>query len=77
MANSNSLKRYRLFIGLTQKQLATAINMKLGSYQAKEQGRVSFSDNEKVEIKSIFLNYIPDVTIDNLFFSSPSTEKVH
>ncbi|WP_125606374.1 helix-turn-helix transcriptional regulator [Lapidilactobacillus bayanensis] len=66
-----SIKRYRQFAGLTQKELSSLANMNLSSYQAKEQGRVSFSDDEKVTIKEIISNRINGpVSIDEIFFGS-------
>lgn len=45
--------------------------MNLSSYQAKEQGRVSFSDDEKVTIKEIISSRINSpVSIDEIFFGS-------
>ncbi len=63
-----SLKRYRNFFGFTQVKLAEEIGMPVGSYRAKEQGRVSFSDEEKLKIKEVFLKLDPKVTIDTIFF---------
>lgn len=63
------LKRYRLFSGFTQEEIANILGMKLGTYQAKEQGRSSFTDIEKSDIKKIIKEKVPNVTIDDIFFS--------
>ena len=63
------LKRYRLFSGFTQKDIASKLGMKLSTYQAKEQGRSSFTDAEKIEIKALISYQVPDVTIDDIFFA--------
>jgi len=65
----DTLKRYRLFAGYTQKSFAAKLDMKLVTYQSKEQGRIGFSDFEKMKVKKIISQYIPDITIDDIFFS--------
>ena len=60
---------YRLFIDMSQVEMSESIGIKLSSYRAKEQGRVSFSDIEKREFKKIVSKYIPEVTIDDIFFT--------
>ncbi|ODJ66045.1 hypothetical protein BFR45_00195 [Brochothrix thermosphacta] len=58
-----------MFIGKSQVEMSESIGVKLSSYRAKEQGRVSFSDAEKKEFKKIVSKYTPDVTIDDIFFA--------
>ncbi|GEL89306.1 helix-turn-helix transcriptional regulator [Pediococcus parvulus] len=64
----NSVKRFRLFAGLSQEELAEQTNIKLGTFQAKEQGRTSFNDNEKMRVNQILSKYIDNVSIEELFF---------
>lgn len=69
MKYPNSLKRYRQFAGLSQKKLADLSGIKLETYRAKEQGRTSFKDPEKVVINEILSRYINNASIEALFFS--------
>lgn len=69
----SNLKRYRQFAGYSQEELASKLNMKLGTYRTKEQGKTSFKDQEKLEVKSIINEKVKGVTIDDIFFDS----KVH
>ncbi|WP_225425107.1 helix-turn-helix transcriptional regulator [Apilactobacillus micheneri] len=66
---NSSIKRYRQFAGYTQKSLSSELNIPLSTYRQKEQGRTSFSDNEKEKIKAIFSRKIGRVTIDDIFFN--------
>lgn len=62
------VKRYRQFIGYSQAQLAKAIDMNLATYRSKEQGKYSFKDSEKLQIKRVIAKEVPNVTIDDIFF---------
>lgn len=64
----DNVKRYRLFAGFSQVDLAKKTGISLGSYRAKEQGRVHFSDKEKLAIKSAISKRIGEVSIDDIFF---------
>lgn len=68
-----NVKRYRLFFGLTQKEISNLLGMKLSTYRAKEQGISSFSDLEKEKIRDLFSKEKPEITIDEIFFP----KKVH
>lgn len=70
-----SIKRYRLFFGLTQKELANLLDMKLSTYRAKEQGKSSFSDTEKKKVRDLFSRDKPGITIDEIFFASEVQKK--
>ncbi|MDT2759848.1 MULTISPECIES: helix-turn-helix transcriptional regulator [Enterococcus] len=61
---------YRKLIGLTQKEMANDLNISVQSYRNKERGRSSFSDNEKMIFKNIVNKKMPNVTIDEIFFTS-------
>lgn len=70
----SNVKRYRQFAGLTQKDLSQLADIKLPTYRAKEQGRVSFNDEEKMTVRNIISNEINrPISIDEIFFRN----KVH
>lgn len=64
-----NVKRYRMFFGLTQKEISNLLGMKLSTYRAKEQGVSSFSDLEKEKIRDLFSKEKPEITIDEIFFA--------
>lgn len=59
---------YRKMLDLTQKDMANKLGISKQSYWLKENGKVAFSDKEKLQIKNEVKEIIPDITIDNLFF---------
>ena len=65
---SNRVHGYRNMLGLTQKELAKALNITPQSVSAKENGKRSFTDNEKVFLLELFREEDNDLTIDKLFF---------
>ncbi|EEU79969.1 transcriptional regulator [Enterococcus faecalis] len=64
----SNVKRYRQFLGYNQKEFAKLLNIRLSTYQAKEQGRSCFKDKEKSKVKEVIAKKISDVTIDEIFF---------
>lgn len=71
--------RYRKFLGLTQKEMADELNISKQSYWNKENGKTAFSDEEKLYIKNMLIDYFPDITIDDIFFNDivlKSTAKI-
>lgn len=65
----NTLKGYRVMLGLTQSQMADKLNISLQSYNNKETGKTPFNDKERLKIKSMVSEVKPDITIDELFYS--------
>ena len=63
------IKVYRESLGLTQKEMAQKIGISKQSYWNKENGRRKFNDKEKKIIRDIIRDYVPNVTIDRIFFN--------
>jgi len=66
----NKMAGYRRALSMTQKDMAKFLDISLQSYWSKENGRVPFSDIEKVKIKDLLSPYIEGVTIDDIFFNN-------
>ena len=64
----NNSKRYRVFSGYTQEKMADLLNISLSSYRNKEKGVTSFNDFEKIKFYQVVKSYIPNATIENIFF---------
>ena len=64
----SKLKGYRVMLGKTQRQMAEALSISLQSYNNKETGKTTFSDKERLKIKSMVAEIKPDITIDELFY---------
>ena len=65
-----ALKSYRLFMLLTQNDMARKLNISRQSYSNKERGITPFSDKEKLEIRDLIRLVDNSATIDNIFFDS-------
>lgn len=64
----NKIAGYRVFLGMTQKDVANYLNISPQSYSNKENGIRSFNDHEKLKLKTLFLQVDSDLTIDKIFF---------
>ncbi|SEI59085.1 DNA-binding transcriptional regulator, XRE-family HTH domain [Alkalibacterium gilvum] len=64
----NKVRGYRTMGGYNQKQLADILEITPQSLSAKENGRRSFNDFEKVLLLDLFKEIEPELTIDKLFF---------
>lgn len=64
----NLIKGYRVMNNLTQKDLASKLNISRQAYSEKERGNVPFKDSEKVFLRDLFKETDPNVTIDKIFF---------
>lgn len=64
-----NVKRYRQFFGYNQNEFSELLSIKLGTYRAKEQGKSTFSDSEKIKIKEIFNKHDSSLSIDEIFFN--------
>ncbi len=60
---------YRVMLGKTQQDFAKLLNVSVTSYQAKESGKVPFTDHEKAKIRDLIQTELDKpLTIDELFF---------
>lgn len=64
----NKVAGYRTMLGLTQKDIATKLDISSQSYSNKENGKTSFNDREKIMLKEIFNEIDKSLTIDTIFF---------
>ena len=64
----NKIAGYRKMLGLTQEDLAKRIGITRQTYSLKENGKVKFSDVEKIMIKNMLIKVFPNITIDEIFF---------
>ena len=64
----NKVAGYRTMLGLTQKDIATKLDISSQSYSNKENGKTSFNDREKIILKEIFNEIDKSLTIDTIFF---------
>lgn len=66
----NVIAGYRVMAGLTQKEMAELFNVSKQTYWSKEVGRSSFSDKEKVIFLEEVRKVVPNIRIDDIFFTS-------
>lgn len=64
----NNLAKYRKFIEMSQKEMATVANMCLTSYYMKEKGTREFTQTEMFNIYSYIKKRVPEITIEELFY---------
>ena len=64
----NKVQAYRKSLGLKQKDLATFLDISVTMYGRKERKESSFTDTEKVNLLKYFKKFLPNETIDSLFF---------
>ena len=58
---------YRVMLG-TEKDMAKALGITPQAYSAKENGKRSFKDSEKIIIKNMVSVLFPSITYEDLFF---------
>lgn len=63
-----ALKSYRMFLLMTQGDMAKKLKISRQSYSNKERGVTPFTDKEKLEIRNIIRTVDQSATIDNIFF---------
>ena len=75
------VERYRRMIGLNQTVVAQKSNMALSSYCNKIKGNTNFNQTEMVAITKLFKEFIPQITMDDIFFKDEVnyglTEKIN
>lgn len=70
----NKVKGYRTMLGITQKELARKLNISIQSVSNKERGITSFTDKEKIVIKTMLEPHFSNITIDEIFFDKKFKE---
>lgn len=65
----NRIAGYRRMLGHTQTSMAKEFGISKQSYYMKENGKISFSDKEKMKFKEMLEPLFPDITIDEIFFT--------
>ena len=64
----NKIQAYRKTLGLKQKDIAKLLNISVAMYSRKERKETPFTDREKINLLNYFKQYLPNETIDSLFF---------
>lgn len=62
------IANYRKALGFTQKEMAAKFGISKQAYYRKEKGYVPFNDKEKLILKNMIKEILPEITIDELFF---------
>ena len=65
----NIIAGYRTMLGLTQQDLANKLGISRQAYSLKEKGKTSFSDSEKILIRDLVSEVVPNISIDSIFFN--------
>lgn len=64
----NIIAGYRVYLGMTQKDVADYLNISRQSYSNKERGYRRFNDQEKIMLRKLFQEVDETLTIDKIFF---------
>ena len=64
----NKIAGYRKMLGMTQQDMAKRMQISRQTYSLKENGKISFSDDEKIILKELLIQIFPNITIDEIFF---------
>ena len=67
--SKETIKGYRILTGYTQQDLANMFGVTKQSISQKERGISRFSDKEMIVIRNLVKEVIPNVTIDDIFYS--------
>ncbi|MFU2221892.1 helix-turn-helix transcriptional regulator [Streptococcus pluranimalium] len=68
MTVKNKVRGYRNMLGKSQEEMGKLLGMTKQSYYSKENGKVAFSDKEKLEFKKLLLPIFPEITLEDIFF---------
>lgn len=71
----NVIAGYRKMIGLTQKEMATHLNISELTYRNKEKGRIPFKDFEMLKFYELLKSVKPDAGIEDIFFTTKPTQR--
>lgn len=61
---------YRRMTGKSQKHFADILGISINSYANREKGKTQFTKNEMEKFHSEVIKYFPNLTIEDIFFSS-------
>lgn len=64
----NKVAGYRTMLNMSQKDMASYLEITPQSYSNKERGVRRFNDEEKLKLKRLFRKIDSDLTIDAIFF---------
>ena len=64
----NKVRGYRNQLGFTQEYMADLLNITQSTYSSKENGKTAFNQKEMRVILNKFKKYIPEISIEDLFF---------
>ena len=68
------LKGLRVILGKKQDDFAELLGFTKQAYSAKERGKTSFKDTEKIILADYIISYFPQETITTLFFEEVKTK---
>lgn len=68
------LRGLRVMLGKKQDDFAELLGITKQAYSAKERGKTSFKDSEKIVIADYIISRFPDETITTLFFEEVKTK---
>lgn len=68
------LKGLRVMLGKKQDDFAELLGITKQAYSAKERGKTSFKDTEKIILADYIISYFPQETITTLFFEEAKTK---
>ncbi|CZQ88176.1 Hypothetical protein TFLO_951 [Trichococcus flocculiformis] len=68
------LKGLRVMLGKKQDDFAELLGITKQAYSAKERGKTSFKDTEKIILADYIISYFPQETITTLFFEEVKTK---
>lgn len=68
MADKDRIAGYRTMAGLTQKEMAQALDMSYMGYRNKELGKSEFKRDEMHKFTEIVKRAIPEITAQEIFF---------
>lgn len=68
------LRGLRVMLSKNQDDFADLLGITKQAYSAKERGKSSFRDSEKIVIAEYIISFFPDETITTLFFEENKTK---
>lgn len=67
---NRNLAKYRRFLNISQTTMSKIAGCCLTSYNSKEQGNREFTQKEMANIFYFIKKEVPDITVEELFFSN-------
>lgn len=64
----NKILGYRKMIQMSQEEMAERMKINKSSYWRKENGYAEFKDREKIIFRDTVRDFLPQITIDEIFF---------